>query len=80
MIIYNVLWKDRHADTTVKPFRYLTTAIQCARDQAKSVCRSPEDYKETSVNGYLFHINYSCEGDCVWVVASEVDEKFEIGL
>jgi hypothetical protein len=72
MKIYNVLWKDRHSDTTATPFLDLDKAKSWAKENAKSVCRFPEDLKEAPVGRWLYHIEYSCEGDCLWITEHEI--------
>lgn len=73
MKIYNVLCRDRHTDTTATPFLDLDKAIEFARESAKSYHKYPEDLFESNIAGWLFHINYSCEGDCLWITEHEVD-------
>lgn len=71
--IYNVLWEDRHSDTTVKPFTDLNEAIEYAKTQAhESSQKYPEDYKESKIEGWLFYVTYSCEGDCLWITEHEL--------
>ena len=74
MKIFIVIWNDRHAETTVHPFKDLGKAKRWAKEQAKEVCRFPEDLKETPIKGWLYHIEYSCEGDCLWITEHEVEE------
>lgn len=73
MKIYIMLWSDRHSDITATPFLDLNKAIEHARKSAKSACTHPEDYKETPVEGLLFHAIYSCENDCVWITEHEIN-------
>jgi len=70
--IYIVLWKDRHTDTTAHPFFDLDEAKGWAKEQAESFCRFPEDLKEKPTAGWLYHIVYSCEGDCLWITEHEL--------
>ena len=72
MKIYNVLCNDSHTDTTATPFRDLEAAKVWAKKQAELYCRFPEDLKETHVEGWLYHIEYSCEGDCLWITEHEI--------
>ena len=72
MKIYNVLWKDRHSDTTATPFLDLTEAIQWARTQAIKYGKFPEDFEETPITGWLYHVEYSCEGDCLWITEHDI--------
>jgi len=39
---------------------------------AKKYCHNKEDYREEGNDDYLFLAYYSCEGDCVSVVESEL--------
>ena len=72
MKIYNVLCKDRHVDTTATPFIDLAAAKAWAEERAVEYCRFPEDLKETPVKGWLYHIEYSCEGDCLWITEHDI--------
>jgi len=73
MKIYNVLWKDRHSDTTAKPFVNLVDAIKYARLNAAECSKKyPEYYKESHIDGWLFHVEYSCEGDCIWITEHDL--------
>ena len=74
MKIYNVLNKDDSVDTTATPFTDLDKAIKHAREKAVEYCNFPEDYKETNVEDWLFHVEYSCEGDCMWITEHEINE------
>ena len=74
MKIYIAIWKDRHTDTTAHPFSEKETAVSWAREQAKEYCRDNEDYKEEIIKGWEFYATYSCEGDCIYVVESELDK------
>ena len=78
MILYCVIWADRHSDTTVHPFTDADKAISEARRIAKEYCRHEEDYKEHDYgkdSGWLFYAEYSCEGDHVRVVTTELDKE-----
>jgi len=72
MKIYNVLFKDRHFDTTATPFLDREEAKKWAKKQAKKYCRFAKDLKEESVEGCLYYIKYSCEGDCLWITEHEI--------
>lgn len=73
MKIYSVIWKDRHADTTSKPFLDLDEAIAWARKNVQDIC-SPEDYKESTINGWEFFAEYSGEGDCIYITSEFIEE------
>lgn len=73
MKIFNVIWKDRYCDTTAEPFLDLDEAVEYARESANSVCKFKEDLKEKKVDGWLFYIQYSCEGCCIWITEHKVD-------
>ena len=72
MKIYNVLWADRHKDTTATPFKDLGKAIAWARKQAYDNCNSTKDMIETPIVGWLFHVAYSSEGDCLWITEHKI--------
>jgi hypothetical protein len=80
MKIYNVLWRDRHSDTTVTSFLDLNEAKVWAKEQAESVCRFQEDIKEIFTKEWLYCLEYSCEGDCLWIIERDIgrmDKKEE---
>ena len=72
MKIFNVLWNDRHTDTTATPFLDFSKAKLWARQQAEECCHFPEDLKETPIDGWLYHIEYSCEGDSLWITEHDI--------
>jgi len=72
MKIYNVLWEDRHLDVTATPFREFEDAKVWAKDQAKKYCHYEEDFREIPIKGRLYHVEYSCEGDCLWITEHEI--------
>lgn len=72
MKIYNVLWEDRHSDTTATPFLDLDKAKIWAKAQAESVNKFPEDMKEIYIQEWLYYIEYSCEGDCLWITEHDI--------
>ncbi len=72
MKIYNVLWQDRHSDTTATPFLDLGEAKKYAYNMAAETCRSKDDLKVRAINEWLYYIEYSCEGDCLWITEHEV--------
>jgi hypothetical protein len=74
MKIYIAIWKDRHSDTTAHPFEDKDVAIEWARSKAKEYDRF-DDYEEHDYGkdqGWVFYADYSCEGDCIYVVESEL--------
>lgn len=72
MKIYTVIWKDRHSDTTAKPFLDLDEAIAYARKSAVKILKRPENYKESSILGWEFYATYSGEGGYIWITKDEV--------
>jgi len=72
--IYIVMWQDRHAEPTAKPFRKLDTAKKWARAQAEEFCKFPEDLKEKQIANWLYYVEYSCESDCLWITEEEISE------
>ncbi len=75
--IYIVIVEDRHTDVKVVPFENKDHAIGVARSLAKQYCKFETDYEESDIKGCLFNAVYSCEGDCVSVVARKLEEKIE---
>ena len=73
MSIYIAIWKDRHSDTTAHPFSTAKKAIDWARSKAKEHARQEDDYEEHAYDSWLFYANYSCEGDCIYVIESVID-------
>lgn len=86
-MIYVTMVKDRHSD----PEPYLFSSAELAIAYAEQVLAenaddiqfvdpadrsmSPEDLERA---GWLFYGCYSPEGDCVWVVAKELNEPGEV--
>lgn len=70
--IYIIVTEDSGTDVEVKPFRDKEEAIAEARRMAKEYCRFPEDYTESVIDGWLFYVKYSCEGDKVTVREEEL--------
>ena len=74
-----VLWTDRHSDPTVHLFTDADAAIDWARAQAKKMDRH-DDFKETELTdemrniGWIYDVQYSCEGDGLRVEMVEVDK------
>jgi len=75
MKIYNVLIKDSHCDATATPFLDKEQALEWAKEQALECCRYKEDFKEVPINGWLYHAEYSCDGDCVWITEHDAKAK-----
>lgn len=74
MLIYNVIVEDRHSDVEVRSFIDREKAIEIAKGIAKYLCSHVEYLKEDVIEGYEFHIVYSCEDDCVSVVKTILEE------
>ena len=73
MKMYIVLWQDSHTDTIAHPFFDLEEAKKWAMDQAVNANKKyHEDIKETPIDGWLYHVEYSCEGDCLWITEHEI--------
>ena len=78
MKIYIVIIEDRHTDPIACPFTDPDKAIAEARRIAKDYCEHEEDYEEFNYGrdeGWLFYAEYSCEGDSVHVVTTELDKE-----
>jgi hypothetical protein len=72
MKIYNVLWEDRHTDTTATPFLDLDAAKVWAREQALESNNYPDCFIEKPIDGWLYYVEYSSEGDCLWITEHDV--------
>lgn len=72
MKLYNVLWDDRHVGTTATPFKDLDEAKAWARAQAERCCTDSRDFKEGHVDGWLYFVEYSTEGDCLWITEHDI--------
>lgn len=76
MKIYNVMWNDRHVDTTATPFLVLEEAIEWARKQAVESCVFKDDFEEPPLpTGWLYYVIYSSEGDSIWITEHEIIEN-----
>ncbi len=73
MKVYVLVIEDRHSDTDVRVFADKDKAIESARKLAQEYCRFVEDYQEKQIADWVFHVEYSCEGDSVTVHEREVD-------
>ncbi len=71
MKIYNVLWQDRHTDTTATPFRDLDEAKAWARKQAVKCCQR-DFHLINETDDFLYCIEYSPENDCLWITEHEI--------
>ena len=74
-----VLWHDRHVDTTVHLFTDPEMAVAWARTKAKENNRYGDLTEITLTqsmrkSGWIYAIDYSCEGDGLRVEMIEVDE------
>lgn len=75
MKIYNVIDNCHGDDTTAIPFLDLDKAIAYARKEAKRAsAKYPEDYKEKEIKGWLFCVEYCCEGDMIWITEHDMEE------
>jgi isopropylmalate/homocitrate/citramalate synthase len=72
LTVFLVFINDRHSDTDAEVFTSAEAAIEYARTTAREFARSPEDYIEADVRGWLFFATYSVENDCVWVIEKEL--------
>lgn len=75
-MIYIAVNMDRHIDPEIKPYTTAELAIAAAKQMAYSWVRgSKRVINEYEVPGRLYHADYSCEGDCVYVVETKLDEE-----
>lgn len=75
MKLFMVIIEDRHADVKAHPFSDAEKAIETAKRVAKNLASHEDDYEEHDYQGWLFCAVYSCEGDCVRVVETELDKE-----
>ena len=78
-IVYVVVWKDRHSDTSVYVFGNKDTAISWAREKAREYDRHG-DFEEahpvqTESVCEVYRATYSCEGDGLTVHECRVLES-----
>lgn len=70
--LYVVDVHDRHCDNHIEILRDKGKAIVRAKLLAERNARAPEDVKESPMDGWLWHCDYSVEGDFVRVLEVEV--------
>lgn len=75
MKVYVAMVCDRHADPEPEVFSTAEAAIAYVREYVNEYARYPEDVEEDPVEGWLFYIRWSEEGDRAWVVEKEVDAE-----
>lgn len=75
MKLFTAICKDRHTDTTAHVFSDRDKAIEWARSKAKEYAREESDYEEEQIDGWDFYACYSYEGDCIYVVETELDKE-----
>lgn len=78
MKIYIAIWEDRHTETTAHPFSDKDKAIEWAKKQAHDNDRVDGDVdqrltREMIKDGWVYFGMYSCEGDNIRVVETELD-------
>ena len=74
MKLYIVLWDDRHTDVTAHPFLDFEEAKEWARKKAEDINKFPEDLEEKNYDEYLYCVQYTCEGDSLWITEHEIEE------
>lgn len=74
MKIYNLIHDSRHCEPTAATYTDPSQAIAAARATVKDYAYSPEDIEETDIPGWLFHVEYSCDGGALWVIESTLIE------
>ena len=75
MKVFTAIWKDHHTDVTAHVFSDREQAIGWARQEAMGSAREEHDYKEEEIDGWEFYARYSDEGDCIYVVETELDKE-----
>jgi len=71
--IYIACCQDRHTDADIQVFWSEENAVQYAKDFVKDDARFPDAIKEIETEGWLYHAQYSEEGDYVYVFESEMN-------
>ena len=71
--VYVAMIADRHSDVEPGVFSTPEAAIDYARRTAHEFASEPGDVEESDVPGWLYHADFSPEGDSVWVVETTVD-------
>ena len=74
-ILYLVYWEDRHWGMGCQIFKDLGKAKAWAKKEATDCCSHKEDLAEGEVQPQgdcLYKIDYSREGDCLWIEAAKV--------
>lgn len=74
MKIYLAMTKDRHYGTEAMSFSTAEKAIAYARATAIKNARDPDDFCEVR-DEWLYYADYSLEGDCVWVVETNLNAE-----
>lgn len=72
--LYNLIVEDCHYNVEVRSFRDREKAIEIAKEISHERNKHPEYLKEDIIEGYEFHITYSCEDDCVSVVKTLLEK------
>ncbi len=75
MRLFTAIWNDGHSDTTAHIFSDREKAIAWAKAKAKESAWAETDYEEEQIEGWEFYASYSCEGDCIYVVETELDKE-----
>lgn len=75
MPLYLAICHDRHIDSVVKVFDTPEKAITYAKQFVKDCARHPENINEYPVGGWLYHCEYSNEGDFVRVEEAELNKN-----
>jgi|HubBroStandDraft_2_1064218.scaffolds.fasta_scaffold443042_4 hypothetical protein len=79
MDVFVVLVRDRHADPEPYVFTDEALAIKRANKEVAEGARHPEMIEDTLTDcmrraGWIYNVNYSCEGDVVRVQRKTLNE------
>lgn len=74
MKVYAAIVEDRHVDTEVALFTDKFLAIDHARNAAKDLDHSGDQFDEIEMPGWVYYATFSCEGDFVRVEELELDK------
>lgn len=66
---------DRHIDPVIEVFDTPEKAIEFCKEFMKANTSYPESIEENDIDGWIYHANYSCEGDHVYVTEHMLNKE-----
>jgi hypothetical protein len=80
--IWTVVTRDRHIDFDVELFSSMQRAVDRTREIASDLAIRPEDVQPDEQltqgaidDGWILHITYSIEGDCVIALKRPINDE-----